>query len=133
MVKNFHVQKTSWEVVYVPQVRDERDEITCSQSLGRAWRNHMLTIPSRSLDSPRSNLNLGRTCATISSDVFTHHFHMTDFFFSVFDRKYHRGIPLHIYFVYYESERKKKVEKTRNLQWEAGELERTKNLFLHHG
>ena len=28
-----------------PQVRDERDEITCSRSLGRAWRKHMFSIP----------------------------------------------------------------------------------------
>jgi len=39
-----------------PQVRDERDEITCS----RSWDERDESTCSASLDSLRSNLNLGR-------------------------------------------------------------------------
>ena len=126
------MQKTSWEVVYV------------LPSVGTSVTNHLFTIPqmeldeitySRFLDSPRSNLNLGRTCA-ISGDVFRHHFHKTDFFLCRIWSKYHKGIP----FIFISSRPSLflnvwiwKKKKKKNLHWEAGELERTRNPFLHHG
>ena len=65
-----------------PQVREERGEITCS----------------RSLDSPRPNLSLGEHAQF--QVVFTDTTPTREFFsFSVFERKYQKGIhPLCIYF-----------------------------------